>query len=60
MIEWLTRLLLFLGGAIAGLFIDQDALKFDIVAMVIAVLLFTILVLIIAFWSTFRTWLKRK
>lgn len=59
MIGWLASFLLFIAGSIASLFLPPDALNFDVVSMVIAVLLFTIVVLIIAFRAYLAAWFKR-
>jgi len=59
MIGWVARLLLVIAGYIASYFVARDALHFDIVQMVVAMLLFTIFVFIIAFWPTVKGWIKR-
>lgn len=60
MVEWIIKLLLVISGSVASWFVARDALNFAIVEMVIAVLLFTIIVFIAAFWSTIRNWFKHK
>lgn len=50
MIGWIVRLLLVLAGFITSLFVARDALNFNAIQMVVAVLLFTATVAIIAFW----------
>jgi len=50
----IARLLLLLAAPIAALFVARDALKFDIVQMVVAVGLFTVFVAAIAFWPRRR------
>lgn len=59
MIGWLASILLFIAGSIAGLFLAPDALNFDVVSMVIAVLLFTLIVLLLAFRTNLANWFKR-
>lgn len=60
MIGWFASILLALAGAIASLFLAPEALNFEVVSMVIAVLLFTLLVLIIAFRTNLANLFKRK
>ena len=60
MLEWTVRILLVISGSIGSWFVARDALNFAIVQMVIAVLLFTIMVLIAAFWPNIKKWFKRK
>lgn len=50
----IARLLLLLAAPIAALFVARDALKFDIVQMVVAVGLFTAFVAAVAFWPQRR------
>jgi hypothetical protein len=57
-IGWIVRLLFVVAGFIASWFVARDALNFGTVQMVIAVFLFTFVVMTIAFWSTWKTWLK--
>lgn len=59
MLQWLLRLLLVISGSIASWFVARDALNFPIVQMVIAVVLFTLLIGIIAFWPELKNWLQR-
>lgn len=49
MLGWFIRGLLFLSGIITGFFITQDDNNFDIVQMMIAIGLFTLLAAILAF-----------
>ncbi|EHL30061.1 hypothetical protein [Legionella drancourtii] len=60
MLGWIVRLLLVMSGSIASWFVARDALNFAVVQMVIAVLLFTLVIAIAAFWSTLKNWFKRK
>ncbi|KTD00329.1 hypothetical protein OQJ19_16160 [Fluoribacter gormanii] len=59
MIQLFLRLLLVVSGAIASWFVAHDELRFPIVQMVIAVILFTLIIGIIAFWPELKSWLKR-
>lgn len=60
MFNWIIRLLLVMAGSIASWFVARDALNFAIVQMVIAVILFTIVIFIAAFWSSLKNWFKHK
>lgn len=57
--QWIVRGLLVISGSIASWFVASDALNFAVVQMVIAVLLFTALVAIAAFWPSLKSWFKR-
>lgn len=46
----IVRLFLLLAAPITALFVSRDALKFDILQVIIAVILFTGLVAVLAFW----------
>lgn len=46
----IVRLLLTLAAPITALFVSRDALNFDIVQTMVAVVLFTVAVAAIAFW----------
>ncbi|EKD55214.1 MAG: hypothetical protein ACD_60C00024G0014 [uncultured bacterium] len=59
MLGWIVRVLLVLAGFITSLFVSRDALKFDVIQMVVAVLLFTLLVAIVAFWPMLKAWFMR-
>ncbi len=56
---WIAGAFLVVAGLITSCFIARDALNFEIIKMVIAVLLFTLTVLIIAFWPTLKKWFMR-
>ncbi|MFT4058054.1 MAG: hypothetical protein QM652_00740 [Legionella sp.] len=60
MFNWIIRALLVISGSITSWFVAQDALNFAIVQMVIAVLLFTLVIFIIAFWPLVKKLFKRK
>lgn len=57
---WIVRALMFLAGLITGIFIEQDALNFNIVQMVIAVLLFTLAVAVTVFWPSIQRWWRGR
>jgi hypothetical protein len=50
MFNWVTRGLWFVAGIITGWFIASDAVNFGVIQMVVALLLLTLIVAIIAFW----------
>ncbi len=54
MLQLFIRFLFVIAGSITSWFVAHDALHFPIVQMVIAVLLFTLLVLSIAFWPQIK------
>lgn len=58
MLGWFIRILLVIAGFIASIFVARNALNFDIVQMVVAVILFTLAIAIIAFWPMLFKWLK--
>ncbi len=50
MIDWLVRSLLIVAGIVTGWFIATDAPNFGVIQMVVALLLLTAIVAMIAFW----------
>jgi hypothetical protein len=50
MINWIVRGLLIVAGVITGWFIAKDAPNFGVIQMMVALLLLTLTVAIIAFW----------
>jgi hypothetical protein len=50
MIGWIVRGLLAAGGILAGWFVTRDAPNFGVIQMVMALLLLTFVVAVIAFW----------
>lgn len=56
---WIARIFFVIAGFITSLFVANNALQFPVVQMVIAVLLFTITVAIIAFWPTLVSKVKQ-
>lgn len=56
---WIIRILLVVAGLIASLFIERDALNFEVIQMTIATLLFAIVIFIIAFWPQIKMFLKK-
>lgn len=59
MFGWIARLFFVIAGFIASWFIARTELHFPIIQMVIAVLLFTFFVGVVAFWPIIRDWFKR-
>ena len=60
MFGWFIRILLLISGSIASWFVARNSLNFQIVQMVIAVLLFTFAILLIAFWANLCAFFKRS
>jgi hypothetical protein len=60
MVNLLLRPIMLLAAAIAGWFVAEDAVNFDIIQMVVALFLITIVVAIAAFWETLSEWLSSK
>lgn len=57
---WIAGAFLFIAGFITSFFIPRNALNFEIIKMVVAVLLVTILVIVIAFLPLIRKWFKNR
>lgn len=58
MLGWIIRILLIIAGFIASFFVARDALNFDVVQMIVAVILFTSVITVIAFWPMLIKWLR--
>ncbi len=54
MLGWIVRILLVIAGFITSFFIAYDALNFEIIKMVVAILIFTVTVMIAAFWPMLK------
>ena len=50
MIGWVVRLLMIAAGAVTGWFVAKDAVNFGAVQMMVALLLLTLIVAVLAFW----------
>lgn len=59
MIGVIVRVLMILAGSITSFFVAKDELQFDIVQMIVAVILFTVFVGILAFWPFIKRPFKR-
>ena len=59
MLGWIVRMLLVIAGSITSWFVAHDALNFNIIQMVVAVFLFTLAVMIAAFWQELSDLIKR-
>lgn len=59
MLGWIVRIFFVIAGFITSFFVTRDALNFDVIQMVIAIILFTSIIAIIAFWSMLTTWIKK-
>jgi hypothetical protein len=60
MVNLLLRPVMFLAAAIAGWFVAEDAVKFDVIQMVVALFLITVIVAVAAFWETLSDWFTSK
>lgn len=60
MVNLLLRPVMFLAAAIAGWFVAEDAVNFDVIQMVVALFLITILVAVAAFWETLSDWYMNR
>ncbi len=60
MIGWLIRGLLFMAGIITGMLISKDDNHFEVVQMMVAIGLFTLLAAVLAFMPVAKQWRKRK
>lgn len=60
MLNLIVRLFMVLAGMIASLFVAKDALNFDFIQTVIAMILVTIAVAIAAFWPAIKSLFKHK
>lgn len=60
MIGWLIRGLLFMAGIITGMLISKDDNHFEVVQMMVAIGLFTLLAAVLAFAPVVKQWRKKK
>lgn len=60
MVNLLLRPIMLLAAAIAGWFVAEDAVNFDVIQMVVALFLITIVVAVAAFWETLSEWFSIK
>jgi uncharacterized membrane protein YoaK (UPF0700 family) len=54
MLSWLFRILMLAAGAVTGYFVAKDSPNFGVVQMMVALLLLTLFLLVLAFWP--RRW----
>lgn len=50
MLSWIVRLLFMLAAPIAALIVSRDALNFDLIQTMVAIILVVVFVAVIAFW----------
>ncbi len=60
MVSLLLRPVIFLAAFVASWFVARDAVNFNVIEMVVALFLITIIVAIGAFWETLSDWFTRK
>ena len=51
MLSWIVRLFFALAAPITALFIARDALNFDLIQTMVAIILVVVLIAVVAFWS---------
>jgi len=52
MIGWVVRLLMVAAGVVTGWFVAKDAVNFGVVQMMVALLLLTLIVAVLALWPS--------
>jgi len=52
MISWIVRLLMIAAGAVTGWVVAEDAPNFGIIQVMVALLLLTLIVGVLAFWPS--------
>ena len=52
MISWIVRLLMIAAGAVTGWVVAEDAPNFGIIQVMVALLLLTLIVAVLAFWPS--------
>lgn len=60
MVNLLLRPIMFLAAAIAGWFVAEDAVNFNVIQMVVALFLITIVVAVAAYWETLSEWYANR
>ncbi|MBA1159154.1 MULTISPECIES: hypothetical protein [Microvirga] len=50
MLNWVVRGLLIVAGVVTGWFVAKDATNFGVIQMMVALLLLTLIIAVIAFW----------
>lgn len=60
MLGWIVRILFVIAGFVTSLFVARDELNFPVIQTVVAVILFTFIIAIIAFWPMFLKWIKEN
>ena len=54
MLSWIVRLLFVLAAPIAALFVSRDALNFDLIQTMVAIILIVVIVAVVAFFPKRR------
>lgn len=54
MISWIVRLLMIVAGGVTSWIVARDAPNFGVVQMMVALLLITLVVAVLAFWPSGR------
>ena len=50
MLSWIVRIFFALAAPIAALFVARDALNFDVIQTMVAIILVVVFVAVVAFW----------
>jgi hypothetical protein len=54
------RMLFVIAGFITSGFVSRNALNYDFIQMVVAMLVFTLMVAVIAFWPQLKAWFTKQ
>lgn len=60
MVNLLLRPVMFLAAIVTGWFVAEDAVNFNVIEMVVALFLITIIVAVAAFWETLSDWVMNR
>ncbi len=52
MISWIVRFLMIAAGVVTGWFVAKDAVNFGVIQMMVALMLLTLIVAVLAFWPS--------
>jgi uncharacterized membrane protein len=59
MLEWINEKFMVLAEYVTRIFVTHDAMNFMIIQMVVAMILFALIVIMIAFRANIKCWLVR-
>ncbi|HZA91883.1 MAG TPA: hypothetical protein VE420_04590 [Gemmatimonadales bacterium] len=52
MISWIVRFLMIAAGVVTSWFVAKDAVNFGVIQMMVALMLLTLIVAVLAFWPS--------